>query len=276
MTFQLHQGDCLEVMAGLEAGSVDLVLCDLPYGTTACAWDSIIPFDALWTEYWRITKPNAAIVLTASQPFTSALVMSQSEHFKVEWIWEKDGGSNFQSMKYVPMKEHESCLVFCKGRLQYNPIKEERVGSRKGKVTTSSRRDSEISVYGKIKGSDNFEVGELRYPRSIQRFTRERGLHPTQKPVALMEYLIRTYTNPGDTVLDNTMGSGTTGVAAVQSGRSFIGIERDPAYFAICQQRIAAAAPPQPRLVIDLAAVRAEMALRPALDALRTRLAARG
>lgn len=234
----LMQGDCLELMKEIPDGSVDMVLCDLPYGTTQNKWDSVIPFEALWVEYRRVCK--GAIVLTASQPFTSALVMSAPDLFRHEWIWEKDGGSNFLNAKREPMKEHETVLVFGEGGLTFNRQMQERIGSRKGKATTSMTV-GQSGCYGDYK-SRSFDVPELRTPRSIQRFNRQRGLHPTQKPVALMEYLIRTYTNEGMTVLDNCMGSGTTGVACVNTGRKFIGMEMDAGYFEIAQRRIEAAA----------------------------------
>jgi site-specific DNA-methyltransferase (adenine-specific) len=176
--------------------------------------------------------------MTASQPFTSILVCSNLKMFKYEWIWEKDGGSNFATVKYQPMKEHESILIFSKGKTTYNQIKQERIGSRKGKETTTVDSGRDGSVYGTQKGGKKLKVSEFRCPRSIQRFNRERGLHPTQKPVALMEYLIKTYTNEGETVLDFTMGSGTTGVAAKNLNRSFIGIEMDETYFKIAEERI--------------------------------------
>jgi len=251
MSATLLNGDCLDIMATLPAASVDLILCDLPYGTTACAWDAVIPFEAMWAQFRRVTKPNAAIVLTASQPFTTALIGSNLKDFRYEWIWEKDGGSNFATVKYQPMKEHENVCVFYRSMPTYNSQKQERIGSRKGRITSTTDSGRKDSVYGTQSGGATFVVPELRHPRSIQRFNRERGFHPTQKPVALMEYLIRTYTNECDVVLDNCMGSGTTGVAALNCQRKFIGIERDPGYFAICQRRIAEATPAR-RLVIDL------------------------
>jgi len=235
---QLLKGDCLELMQDISDKSIDAIICDLPYGTTACKWDTIIPFEPLWKQYKRIIKDNGAIVLTASQPFTSALIMSNVKMFKYEWIWEKDGGSNFATTKYMPMKEHENIIIFGNGTIKYNQQKQERIGSRKGKKTTSFQTDSNDGVYGKIKGIGKFEVSELRCPRSIQRFKRERGFHPTQKPVALFEYLIKTYTNEGDLVLDNCAGSGTTGVACVNLNRNFIGIEKDDKYFKIAENRI--------------------------------------
>ena len=234
----LMLGDCLERMKEIPDGSVDMILTDPPYGTTACKWDSIIPLEPMWEQLKRIIKPSGAIVMTASQPFTSILVCSNLKMFKCEWIWEKDGGSNFATVKYQPMKEHESVLIFGKGKTTYNQIKQERIGSRKGKDTTTIDSGRRESVYGAQQGGKRLNVGKMRCPRSIQRFSRERGLHPTQKPVALMEYLIKTYTNEGETVLDFTMGSGTTGVAAKNLNRKFIGIEMDEGYFNIAKERI--------------------------------------
>jgi DNA modification methylase len=229
----LLHGDCLDLLPTLEAGSIDMVLCDLPYGTTACKWDSVIPFEPLWREYKRVCKPNAAIVLTASQPFTTALINSNMPDFRYCWVWDKTKGGNFALAKKQPMKSHEDVCVFYGKQPFYQPIMETRGAVRKK---------------GGGKASDNFGIvptvsyNNTYYPRSIIPFStgsRTDHHHPTQKPVALMEYLIRTYTNPGDTVLDNTMGSGTTGVACVNTGRQFIGIERDAGYFQIAQRRIA-------------------------------------
>jgi len=238
IAMNLMLGDCLERMKEIPDGSVDLILADPPYGTTACKWDSVIPFAAMWLELKRIIKSNGAIVLFGSQPFTSKLVCSNIEMFKYEWIWEKDGGSNFATTKYQPMKEHENILVFSKSKTNYYQQKQERIGGRKGKITKTKDSGRNNSVYGSQKGGLEFEVSELRCPRSIQRFNRERGLHPTQKPVALMEYLIKTYTDEGETVLDFTMGSGTTGLAAKNLNRKFIGIEKDAGYFEIAKQRL--------------------------------------
>ena len=234
----LMQGDCLEKMKSIDNGSVDMILTDPPYGTTKCKWDSIIDLPLMWEQLKRIIKPNGAIVMTASQPFTSTLVISNLKMFKYEWIWEKDGGSNFATVKYQPMKEHESILIFGKGKTTYNQIKQERIGSRKGRATNTIDSGRKNSVYGTQEGGKKLSVDKLRCPRSIQRFNRERGLHPTQKPVILMEYLIKTYTNESDTVLDFTMGSGTTGVAAKNLNRKFIGIELDQGYFEIASDRI--------------------------------------
>ena len=238
MNIELYNGDCLELMKDIPDKSIDMILCDLPYGTTACKWDNIIPFEPLWEQYKRIIKDNSAIVLFGSQPFTSALIMSNLKMFKYEWIWEKDAGSNFTTVKYQPMKEHENILVFGKGKTRYFPIMQERIGSRKGKETTTIDSGRKDSVYGTQEGRGILKVGKLRYPRSIQRFNRERGLHPTQKPVKLLEYLIKTYTNEGELVLDNCMGSGSTGVACLKTNRKFIGIEQDDKYFEIAYNRI--------------------------------------
>lgn len=237
----LMLGDCLERMKEIESGSIDMILADPPYGTTQCKWDSVIDLPLMWEQLKRIIKPNGAIVMTASQPFTSVLVTSNLKMFKYEWIWEKDGGSNFATVRYQPMKEHESVLVFGHGRTTYNQIKQERIGRRKGKETTTIDSGRKGSVYGTQKGGKKLKVAELRCPRSIQRFNRERGLHPTQKPVALMEYLIETYTNEGETVLDFTMGSGSTGCACVNTCRNFIGIEMDEGCFKIAEDRLESA-----------------------------------
>ena len=245
----LMKGDCLERMKEIPSGSVDLILTDPPYGTTACKWDSAIPLEPMWEQLKRIIKPNGAIVMTASQPFTSVLVASNLKMFKYEWIWEKAVGSNFAALKYQPMKEHENILVFCKGTTVYNPIKEERKGSGKQRQKAGYANSKATAKTGQFIGgimdatkrTNDYE--ELRYPSSIQYFNnrdKDRGMHPTQKPVALMEYLIKTYTVEGETVLDFTMGSGTTGVACKNLNRNFIGIEKDETYFKIAQDRIAA------------------------------------
>ena len=218
-----------------------MVLCDLPYGTTACKWDTIIPFEPLWKEYKRIIKDNGAIVLTASQPFTSALVMSNPDMFKYEWIWEKATGSNFATVKYMPMKEHENILVFGKGVPVYYPQLFEKPSSRPPQKGVTS----DDQVYGDFKEGIFREIpDELGYPRSVIEFStayhaREAGLHPTQKPIALLQYLIKTYTNENEVVLDNCMGSGTTGVACINTGRRFIGMEKEEKYFVIASKRIA-------------------------------------
>lgn len=245
----LYHGDCLAVLPGLAAGSVDLILADLPYGTTACAWDSVIPLDKLWTEYKRVLKPRGAVVLTASQPFTSILVASNLDWFDCEWIWEKDRGSNFLNAPRQPMKEHESVLVFALGSHTYNPIRIPRTAGGASRVKYKPSRANKVrSQYnGGIGIQNTWTNPDGRGPRSILPFNRETGLHPTQKPVALGRYFVRTYSNPGDVVLDNTMGVGSFVVAAIEEGRRAIGIERAPDpttaddYCAIAGDRLLAA-----------------------------------
>jgi len=232
----LFLGDCLEKMKEIPDGSVDMVMCDLPYGTTQNKWDSVIPLEPLWREYRRVCKPSAAIVLTASQPFTSALVMSNLSNFKYQWTWDKANSTGFLNAKKQPLRQTEDVCVFYREQCTYNPEMEVR-----GKPRVKGG-------YNKPGGSDNYgefhdvkSVSNEYYPTNLLRISnanRAEKIHPTQKPVALMEYLVRTYTNEGQTVLDNTMGSGTTGVACVNTGRRFIGIERDEAYFAIAKKRI--------------------------------------
>jgi site-specific DNA-methyltransferase (adenine-specific) len=240
----LINGDCLEEMKKIPDGSIDLVLTDPPYGTTACKWDTVIPFEPMWEQLKRVTKKNGAIVLTASQPFTSALVMSNPDMFKYEWIWEKAVGSNFATLKYMPMKEHENILVFGKGKTIYNPQMQERKGGGKARsmYTYKSNTVSGDAISNMVTNRSGQKYDEnKRNPSSVQFFNNRedtRGLHPTQKPVALMEYLIKTYTNEGETVLDFTMGSGTTGVACKNLNRNFIGIELDKDYYEIAKKRI--------------------------------------
>lgn len=244
----IYNEDCLVGMDKIDDKSIDMILCDLPYGTTACKWDTIIPFEPLWEQYKRIIKEKGAIVLTASQPFSSLLVASNIQNFKYEWIYQKSGGSNFATLKYQPMKEHESVLVFSYGTHNYYPIMEERTGNEKGKIRNASRENSlmveyETGVYGTIsRNRDTKSYGELRNPSSIQKFNNrqpsDRGCHPTQKPVALFEYLIKTYTNKGELILDNCMGSGTTAIACMNTNRNYIGFEKDTNYFNVCVNRI--------------------------------------
>lgn len=225
-------GDCLELMRTIPDGSVDMVLCDLPYGTTQNKWDSVIPFDALWEQYWRVCKSNAAVVLTAAQPFTSALVMSQIQFFKYDWTWDKGQITGFLNSKKMPLRKHEDVLVFYKSLPTYNPQMTE------GKPYVQKRKHGSEN-YGAQTESLTENKG-LRYPTSILPIAHPRiaGGHPTQKPVALFEYLIRTYTNPGETVLDNTAGSGTTAIAAENAERGWICIERDPDYYAAAVGRV--------------------------------------
>lgn len=242
--FLLLFGDCLEEMKKIPNNSVDLVLSDLPYGTTACKWDNVIPFEPMWEQLIRITKIDiSAFVFTASQPFTSSLVMSNPNMFKHEWIWIKNRGSNFANTVREPMKEHESVLVFSKGKWTYNKQMQDRAESglsRSAYGVTHNSKDRE--TYRKFEGRSRHKISELRVPSSYQKFNiasgNEKTCHPTQKPVSLMEYIIKTYTNSGDVVLDITMGSGTTGVACKNLNRKFIGIENDKKYFDIACDRI--------------------------------------
>jgi site-specific DNA-methyltransferase (adenine-specific) len=229
----LYNEDCLEGMKRLPDHSIDCIISDLPYGTTNCAWDSVIPFEPLWAQYKRVAKRNAAIVLTASQPFTTALIASNPKDFRYALVWDKAKGGNFALARKQPMKSHEDVLVFYRAQPVYHPQMEVRGRMRKK---------------GGGKPSDNFGIvpsvsyNNQYYPRSILAFSnasRVDHIHPTQKPVALFEYLIRTYTNPGETVLDNCIGSGTTAIAAINTGRHYIGFEKDPQYFQSAQQRIA-------------------------------------
>lgn len=227
---QFYKGECLEAMSKLPEGCIDMILCDLPYGTTQNKWDTVIPFEPLWREYWRVCKPNAAIVLTASQPFSAALVMSQVKLFKHEWVWIKNRGSNFANTVREPMKEHESVLVFSRGKWTYNKQMQERTGGGASRVNYDFTSRAETTNYGKI-GAPNTKQDVLRVPSSHQKFNTEVGLHPTQKPVLLFEYLIKTYSNEGETVLDNCAGSGTTAIAAFNTNRRFLCAELDGTYF---------------------------------------------
>jgi site-specific DNA-methyltransferase (adenine-specific) len=232
----LLQGDCLEILPTLPDMSVDAIITDVPYGTTACKWDVIIPLDKMWAQVKRLCK--GVFVTTASQPFTSVLIMSNLDWFKYEWVWEKDNGTNFYNAPYQPLKTHENIVVFSslassyspKGSMSYNPQ------FLDGKPYTSKQGRAKHTYHDYAEQHTTINNG-TRYPRSVINLNTERGLHPTQKPVALYEYLIKTYTNPGDTVLDFCAGSGTTIVAAIKTGRNVIGIEKEPEYFEIMERR---------------------------------------
>ena len=230
----LHLGDCLDILPTLPDSSVDMVMVDLPYGTTACKWDSIIPLDSLWKQYNRVCKKNAAMVFTAAQPFTAILASSNISNFKYEWIWEKPQGTNPMNAKVMPLKSHENILVFYRKKPTYNPQMWYSTPYT-GFVSDSAKIGE---VYGKQQSKHRDNPEGSRYPKTVLRYKQEKGLHPTQKPVALLEYLIKTYTNENDTVLDFTMGSGSTGVAAKNLNREFIGIEKDDKYFDIADKRI--------------------------------------
>ena len=234
--YELWQGDCLELMNDIPEKSVDCIITDLPYGTTQCKWDTIIPFEPLWKQYNRIIKDNGAIVLFGTEPFSSHLRLSNLKNYKYDWIWDKVKGTGFLNAKRQPMRNHELISVFYKKQCTYNPQKT--YGHKMKKSYRS--KDLQTDVYGEMKNDYTYESTE-RYPRSIQVFstdTQNSSLHPTQKPVALIEYLIKTYTNDGELVFDSCMGSGTTGVACINTNRRFIGIELDNNYFDIAKERI--------------------------------------
>ena len=243
----IYNGDCLEVMDRLilEGIKVDAIITDIPYGTSACKWDSVIPLDKMWSRLNKLIKPDGATVLFGSEPFSSALRMSNIKEYKYDWKWEKPSGANFLNFKYQPAKVHEDIIVFGKmatsyskkGNMKYNAQMEigeaytQKSGKQKGDSGNSTVRSKIEQVVTNNKGT--------RYPRSIQKFQLDKEkMHPTQKPLELMEYLVKTYTNRGDTVLDFTMGSGSTGVACVNTNRKFIGIELDEGYFNIAKKRM--------------------------------------
>lgn len=229
---KIYNEDCLEGMKRIPSKSIDMILCDLPYGTTANKWDVIIPFEPLWEQYERIIKDNGAIVLTGSQPFTTEVIGSNKRLFRYEWIWEKDNATGFLTAKIMPMKIHENILVFYKNTPVYHP--QMRFGFKPYKQVHGSASDN-WGVHSKVESTSNGE----RYPITIVKFNRDaEKFHPTQKPVALFEYLIRTYTNKGDIVLDNCMGSGTTAVACLNTERKYIGFEIDKNYYEKSLERI--------------------------------------
>ena len=242
---QFHLGDCLELMKDIPSGSIDMILCDLPYGTTACKWDTVIPFEPLWEQYWRIAKPNAAIVLTASQPFTTKLIASQIDRFAFSWVWNKKFGGNFVQAKRQPIKIHEDICVFQREgkQPQYfpqmtirdRPIKAGKVELQPNSAVPNASGKEAIAL---VKN----KIYDKKYPVSIIDISSreyQRGLHPTQKPVALFEYLIKTYTNPGETVMDNCAGSGTTAIAAERTGRRWLCMEKDRTYYNAAIRRVA-------------------------------------
>jgi site-specific DNA-methyltransferase (adenine-specific) len=234
MDHTLILGECLEEMSKLDDDCVDMILTDLPYGTTACKWDSIIPLDEMWEQFNRVCKQDGAMVFTAQQPFTTTLAASNLKNFRYEWIWEKPQGTNPMNSKVMPLKSHENILVFYRKKPVYNPQMEK--GTPYGGFSSDTAKIGEVYGSAKSKHRDNPEG--TRYPKTVLRHKQEKGFHPTQKPTTLMEYLIRTYSNEGDTVLDATMGSGTTGVACVNTDRKFIGIEQDEKYYKISKERI--------------------------------------
>ena len=239
MLNQIFNEDCLEGMKRIPDKSVDMILCDLPYGTTACSWDTIIPFEPLWEQYERVIKDNGAIVLFGQEPFSSNLRSSNFKLYRYDWIWEKDNHTNFLNIKKQPAKRHELISVFYKKQPTYNPQMWEgkenhSVGNQIGKMVEREYLGGKFAL-------KETQKSNLKYPISILRFKGEgrgKAVHPTQKPVALFEYLIKTYTNKGETVLDNCMGSGTTAIACLNTDRQYIGFELDEDYYNIAQDRI--------------------------------------
>jgi len=236
----LMQGDCIERMKGIPDGSVDMVLTDPPYGTTACKWDSVIPLDKMWEQVNRIIKPNGAIILFASQPFSSVMISSNLKNFAHQWVWNKRFAANFVQAKRQPLKDHEDVIVFSSNGKQ--PVYYPQMVKRDKPIRMGKNQDEFGAIPLVTNSSYDKKVYDEKYPTSCESLkfnVREgRGLHPTQKPVALMEYLINTYTSQSETVLDFTMGSGTTGVACKNLNRKFIGIEMDEGYFNIAKERI--------------------------------------
>ncbi|WP_413724689.1 DNA-methyltransferase [Sodalis sp. RH16] len=239
MSYQLFVGDCIDVMHQLPAGIVDMVCADIPYGTTQCKWDSVIDLAAMWEQLYRVAKPNAAIVLFSAQPFTATLVASNLAHWRSEWIWEKGNATGFLNAKKQPLRAHENIEVFYRRQPTYNPQMTEGHERR-----TSKRKTVNSECYGKALSLTEYD-STSRYPRSVQFFSSDKqrnNWHPTQKPLALVRYLIETYSNPNDLVLDFTMGSGTTGLASMQTDRRFIGIEKDPVIYHRAVARISGVA----------------------------------
>lgn len=241
--FELWQGDCLELMKNIPDGSVDLVLTDPPYGTTACKWDSVIPFEPMWEQLNRIIKPNGAICLFGSEPFSSALRMSNIKHFKYDWIWEKTRTVGFLNAKNAPLKRHEIVSVFSlgtmancsKNRMEYNPQGLIEINQKRKSVSQSG----DTVVGSRPSRSKDYIAKYTGYPDTVLRFSNEaKQEHPTQKPVALLEYLIRTYTNAGETVLDFTAGSMSTVIACINTNRNCIAIEKDDHYFSVGCKRV--------------------------------------
>jgi site-specific DNA-methyltransferase (adenine-specific) len=235
---KVFNGDCLEIMKTFPDFSIDMILTDLPYGVTNNKWDSVIPFEPMWESFWRVLKPTGIIALTSSQPFTSALIMSQVKYFKHEWIWIKNRGSNFANTVREPMKEHESVLIFSKGKWTYNKQMQERTGGGASRVNYAFNLDTKSENYRDFEGRKKDKGTKLRVPSSWQKFNVEVGLHPTQKPTKLFEYLIKTYTNENELVLDCCAGSGTTGEACKNLNRDYVLIEKEQKYYNTILERL--------------------------------------
>lgn len=234
---KLMQGDCLELMKNITDGSIDMILCDLPYGTTKNRWDSVIPFEPLWQQYKRIIKDNGAIVLFGQGLFFADLIISNRKMYKYDFSWNKVLTSGFLNANKMPLRQHELIAVFYKKLPTYNPQKT--VGNKNHSLKSRKNEGTNYNGYDTVDNSER--LGNMKHPTSVLTFSKPHSSvckHPTEKPVALLEYLIKTYTNEGDTVLDNCMGSGSTGVAAVNTGRNFIGMELDESYFNIAKNRI--------------------------------------
>lgn len=246
---KIYLGDCLELMPQIESGSIDMILCDLPYGTTACKWDTIIPFEPLWEQYERIIKLNGAILLFSSQPFTTALINSNRKLFKYEYVWVKNNCTNLVQAKRMPLRAHENILVFYKEQPSFNPTKIKRTENELKRISRSSKiENKKEDVYLKVIGTNmqKRELAEYKLSDDVLHFNSVHGRdknkleHPTQKPLALIEYLIKTYTNEGETVLDNCIGSGTTAVGCKNTNRNYIGIEKEEKYYNVTEQRLSA------------------------------------
>ena len=232
-----YHGDCLQLMNQIETGSVDMILCDLPYGTTQCKWDSLIDLDALWVHYKRIIKDDGAIVLTAQTPFDKVLGSTNLQMLRYEWIWEKSQATGHLNSKKMPMKAHENVLVFYKKLPRYNPQKT----NGHSPVNSYTKHQDDGECYGKTKTGITGGGSTERFPRSVLKFPSDKqrvSLHPTQKPLRLMEYFIKTYSNEGDLILDNCAGSGTTGLAAKNLNRNYIMIEKEEKYYNTCRERL--------------------------------------
>lgn len=249
MNYELIHGDALEAMQAIDAGSIDAIITDLPYGTTSNSWDEVIPFGPMWEQVKRVLRSSGVFVTTSSQPFTSALVMSNPSWFRHEWIWIKNRGGNFANTVREPMKEHESVLVFSPGKWTYNKQMQERTGAGLGRVQYELNWRSQSENYRDFDGRDSQKRPDERVPSSWQKFNVEVGLHPTQKPVALYEYLFRTYTNAGDTVLDFCVGCGSSGVAAIKTNRNFIGVDISKKYIDLARDRLGSVQP----MLLDIA-----------------------